>query len=391
MKSMLKAIAAALCVALIGAVPAHVQTSDYWGGYAGTKSVPANVAARALTWAETDNIGSAQLAPLGVKTFLYSNPNRVLPRQAILYAPDPDDPRYAKTCSGAPARGEAAYAGILLTNPRSKALLAAWRRSNDAHSIGANFYAIFADEAVGAKLAQDVPCNYDLDDWIAAEAQLFRAIGKPIIYNALNDFRNQDVAPEISLNAAAIGGMMEECYATLREDHRVNGWRWIATENTEIRMAEANKYFFCYGRDLTPADQADDSRMYTYASFLLTYDPATTVLWEYYKTPSGGHVMPESQVVALDPVRKNVRSIADLHTLSGVYARAYRSCYIAGRPQGPCVAVVNPDDSPHAVGLRGYSRVLALHGSGIFDGGTVSLEAQTLSSLPPRGAVVAFR
>lgn len=194
------------------------------------------------------------------------------------------------------------------------------------------------------------------------------------------------------MNKAAVGGLMEECYAQLNPDHRINGWEWTATEQTEIRMAKDHKYFICYGRDLTAADQAYDGRMYTYASFLLTYDPNTTVLWEYYKSPSGAHVMPESQLVALDPVKHNVSDVEQLRTGEGVYTRAYRHCYIAGRSVGACMSVVNPDDSPHPVSLPGYRRTLVLQGSGVFDGGTVRIDnAAPPATIGPRGAIIAFR
>lgn len=383
-----RSFAVLLAVALLGAVPRHVQTADYWAGYAGTKNVPAGQAARALTWVETDVNGSQRIAPLGVKTILYTNPNREQPGDP-LYGTNEEE--YAHTCGGARARGEAQYRGLVLTNPRSRTLASMWRRTVDAHTGSAHFDAVFADEAVGTAYAQDDPCGFDFGGWIGAEIQLFRNLGYPVIYNGLNDFAGHGVAREIALNAGAIGGMMEECYAQLSADHRVGGWRWWATQQTEIAMARAGKYFFCYGRDLTPADRAYESRMYTYASFLLTYDPRTTVLWEYYKTPTGGHVMPESQLVALDPV-KRITQVAQLRTGAGSYVREYRKCYLAGRLVGACAAAVNPDANAHDLGLRGYRRTLVLQGSGIFDGGSVRVENRPPpEDLPPLGAVIAFK
>ncbi|HET9095601.1 MAG TPA: hypothetical protein VFN37_02980 [Candidatus Baltobacteraceae bacterium] len=388
MHSTRRVFAAFAALALLAAVPRHVQTADYWQGAAGTKNVPAQQAARALSWVETDVPGSQQISPLGVKTLLYTNPNRVMPGDP-LYGPDEDE--YAHTCGGARARGEARYRGLVLTNPRSRTLASMWRRSVDAHTHEAHFDAVFADEAVGTSYAQDNPCNYDFDDWIRAETQLFRGLGYPVIYNGLNHFDNHGIAKEIALNKSAAGGMMEECYAQLDADHRVGGWQWWATEETELDMARDSKYFFCYGRDLTPADQAHDGRMYTYASFLLTYDPRTTVLWEYYKTPSGGHVMPESQLVALDPV-KRVTRVAQLRAPGGAYVREYRKCYLGGRFVGACAAAVNPDTAAHDLRLPGYNRTLTLQGSGIFDGGTVRITAaRPPEDLQPLGAAIVFK
>lgn len=379
---------AGLCaLPLLAAVPAHVQTADYWGGYAGTKVVPAQVAARALSWVETGNDGASRIRPFGVKTIAYSNPNRLQPSDAMYRD---DDSMFAHTCGGQRARGEQSYNGLVLTNPRSAVLAAQWRKLIDRGS--GLFSAVFADEAVGAAYAADVPCGYDLDDWLRAENQLFSRSQTPIIYNGLNLFAGHNVSKTIVLNQSAIGGMMEECYAQLKPDHRVGGWMWNATEQTELRMAHDGKYFFCYGRDLTPADQAYDSRMYTYASFLLTYDPATSVLWEYYKTPTGGHVMPESRLVAWNPVKRNVASIEQLRAPEGLYMRAYAQCYISSKPVGACVAVVNPDDDSHTLALPGYRRTLALQGSGVFDGGSISIRnVPPPGTVGPRGALIAFR
>jgi len=380
-----------LFVLLLGAAPPHVQTADYWAGYGGTKAVPAAVAAQALSWVETDPIGLSQIAPLGVKTIQYTDPNRAIPGQPMFPT---DEDAFAHTCSGERARGGGSqYRGQLLTNPHSKNLLRIWKDMVQRHNVRGTFTAVFSDNAVGAANAEDQPCGYNFDDWLRAESDLQRALGQPVIYNGLEDFYNQGVAREIVLNATALGGMMENCYSQLRPEHRVNGWKWTATEETEIRMAEAGKYFFCYGNDRTPADQAYDARLYTFASFLLTYDPRTTVLWEYYGTPSRGHVMPESRVVAFDPVVPDVSSIDQLRTPGGAYARAYKHCYIGGRSVGPCAAAVNPDpDAAHDANLRGYNHTLSLVGSGVFDGGTIQINgAAPPSALAPLQGIVAFK
>ena len=127
-------IALTCSTVLLGAAPAHVQTADYWKGYAGTKNVPASQAAKALTWVETDDKGAAEIAPLGVRTILYSNPNRVLPNNRLMYT-DEDD-QYAHTCSGSRARGEPQYAGLLMTDPKSQTLTKNWKRYVAAHQRG---------------------------------------------------------------------------------------------------------------------------------------------------------------------------------------------------------------------------------------------------------------
>ena len=373
--------------ALIGAAPAHVQTADYWGGYAGTHKVPALTASRALTWAETNPKDSLTLSRLGVQPILYSNPNRLEPGDTMYLDADAI---YAHTCDGARVT---THDAVHLTNPDAPPLVNDWKSYVRSHIADGKYAAVLEDEAVGTAYSAQQPCGYTLPKWIASETRLQRELGFPVIYNALSDMPSHSIAAEIALNSTAIGGMMEQCYAQSAPDTRSSGWRWAATENTELQMARAKKYFFCYGNDLTPADQAQDSRRFVYASFLLTYDPSSSVLWEYYGTPSGGHVMPESQLVALDPLVKTVRSVDDLRTPGGIYTREYRRCFIAGRPAGACIVAVNPDPvSSHDLNLSGWRRLLQIEGSGVFDGGRIgSRPAPMPTELGPLQAEIAFR
>ncbi len=373
---------------LLAAVPTHVQTADYYAGYAGTKAVPPQQAAQWLTWGETDTAGARQLAPYHVKTILYTNPYRIIPGEPMYTA---DESTFAHDCGGNRIQTVEGHANQFLMNPESAQMRKLWTDYVAEHVREAHFDAIFSDDAAGDAYVSALPCGYQVKDWLDAMVTAQRQVGVPVIYNALSDYQNRGVSKEIALNASAFGGMMEECYSQLRPDTRATGWRWYVAEQTELRMAAAGKHFFCYGRDLTPADSAIDSRLYTYASFLLTYDLATSVLWEYYQTPTRGHVMPETQLVALDPVRR-IHSVAELRVPGGLYIREYRRCYVSGKFFGACVAAVNPDDDTRAFLLRGYSRTLALHGSGVFDGGTVSVDgAPPPATLGPRSAVIAFR
>jgi hypothetical protein len=381
---------AALVAAVLftmGAVPRHVLTGAYFGGYNGTHKVSPQRAASVLSLAEVAPADSGVMSALGVKTMLYSDPSREQPG-------DPMWPRdenvFAHDCSGAHVSTGSHYAGQVLTDPSSPALRDMWRTYVARREEGGHYDFIFDDDAVGAKYLANPPCGYSFDRWLEAHKALVRALDAKVIYNGLNDFNGHGTAAEMRLNSVAAGGMMEECYAQLAPDHRVGGWQWWATEETELRMAQQHKYFICYGRDLSPADQSYDSRLYTFASFLLTYDINTSVLWEYYKTPSDLQVMPESRIVALHPV-KSIRRVADLRSKEGVFVRAYRDCFIDGERVGACAAAVNPDDDAHPLHLSGFRRTLQLQGAGILDGGRVRITGQRPpASLGPRGAVIAF-
>jgi hypothetical protein len=367
-------------------VPKHVQTSDYFNA---TTRAPAPIAAAWLTWAETDIKESLALRPLGVKTMLYTDPNRAMSgRQQPEYTSN--ESTFAHDCSGARIE-TTTRPGQYLMDPESPALLAVWKYHADRYGKAGKFDAIFEDDANGLRYVTALPCHYNAQDWLAAIIAMQRDLGWPIIYNALSNFSDRSVSPSIALNATAIGGMMEECYAPATSQPKSPFPHWVVTEETELQMAAAHKLFFCYGNDISPAAASIDNRLYVYASFLLTYDLSSSVLWEYYEGPTYVHIMPEAELVALQPSR-SVQSVKDLLAPSGVYTRAYGACYLAGRSVGPCVAAVNPDATPHALDLPGYHHTLALSGGGVLYGGSVSVDGPAPpAQLSALSALIAFR
>jgi hypothetical protein len=363
----------------------HLQTSDHFAGYAGTRTVPASVAALWLTWAETDIPGSQLLRRYGVKTMLYTDPNRAMRGDADFTS---DESAFAHDCMG--QRIMAHMRGQYLMDPHSQALLATWKSHVTRYTAEGHFDAVFEDDADTVAYANAQPCNFEPQDWLHATIAMQRALGYPIIYNGLSNFSDRSVSISIGLNETAIGGLMEECYSTASPPFKTSGDRWLVAEATELQMVAERKLFFCYDNDTTDAAHAIDRRLYVLGSFLLSYDPGLSVLWEYYQGPSHFHVMPEVQLVPLRP-QLEPRSIDDLRTPSGVYVRAYGDCYLAGRSQGPCTVAVNPDSSPHPLYLRGLHRTLQLSGGGILDGGAVRISATAPpSSLAAFSAIVAF-
>jgi Hypothetical glycosyl hydrolase family 15 len=378
------AIAATLC--LVAVVPSHVQTSDYFGGYSGTHLVAANVAARWLTWASTNVNDSPTLRALGVKTMMYTDPNRAMSGQAEFTA---GESAFAHDCSG--ARISARRVGQYLMNPSSPALRAAWKAHVVRYMAAGHFDAVFEDDAANLAYLSGQPCNASQSDWTQATIALQQYLGYPVIYNGLSNFSGQTVSPAIALNATAIGGMMEQCYGVSARQPKSPGTHWIVTENTELAMTRARKLFFCLNNDTSDAGTSTDARLYVYASFLLSYDPAYSVLWELYKGPSQFHVMPETQLVALRP-RSALASISDALTASGVYQREYAACYLAARNQGPCVIAVNPDTTAHPLSLSSYHRSLTLTGGSVVDGGTALIGGTPPpAQLAPLSAIIAFQ
>jgi hypothetical protein len=144
-------------------------------------------------------------------------------------------------------------------------------------------------------------------------------------------------------------------------------------------------------RNLNSASGQTDARLYALASFLLTYDPSTSVLWEQFATPSGFHVEPESQLVVLDPLTATPSSVGSLQQAGGAYGRQYGQCYLAGNFVGPCAVVVNPTSSTLAFPFPQYAHTLVLSGGGILDGGTVAANGPAPpQSLAPEEAAIVF-
>jgi hypothetical protein len=371
---------------LLAATPAHLQTGDHFAGYAGTKTVPAPVAARWLTWAETDIPGSVLVRRYGIKTMLYTDPNRSMRGDQEFSS---NESTFAHDCAG--DRIQAQRAGQYLMDPHSSALLALWKGHVSRYNAEGHFDAVFEDDANTIGYVLGRPCNFDATDWLQATVTMQRALGYPIIYNGLSNFTDRSVSISIGLNQTAIGGMMEQCYGASKTQPKTSGDQWYVAEATELRMIADRKLFFCYDNDTTDAAAAVDSRLYVLASFLLSYDPSLSVLWEYFEGPSRLHVMPEVQFVPLQPV-STPRSVDDLKTASGIYQRKYGACYLASRAVGPCVIAVNSDGAAHSLDLSGYRRTLQISGSGVVDGGTVRIGTTAPpSQLSALSAVIAFR
>jgi len=224
---------AVFATALLGAVPTHVPTSDYWAGYAGTKAVPADVASRWLTWAETNGDGSKQIRPLGVKTILYTDPNRQIERHDTMWSND--ESTLAHDCSG--NRLEAHRKGQFLMDIRSPKMIQLWRHAADVRWRMGSYDAILNDDAGGFYYLSGTPCGLSQDDWFNAVIDAQRQVGYPVIYNALQLVHDPGVPNAIKLNATAIGGMMEQCYAASGKIPKQGDWKWHSAEDTELQMA----------------------------------------------------------------------------------------------------------------------------------------------------------
>lgn len=227
-----------------------------------------------------------------------------------------------------------------------------------------------------------LPCSYSDSAWITAEIGLSQAPSVPVIVNALSALNGHLPSVNIALlnGSNTIGANMEDCYST-NSQPKEDGWLWLAVENTELQVAAKGKLFECMLNNNNSASSQLDARLFAYASFLLTYNPSTSVYRTMLHTSSGLHVMPETELVPLQPVASAPYSVTGLEKTAHIYARQYNACYLRGTLVGSCAVVVNTDRYyAHPFPYTQYHHTFVISGGGVLDGGTVS----TAGAAPPK-------
>jgi hypothetical protein len=375
----------------------HVLTADYLGTPDGTSSIAWSAAAPYLTWAQTGTQDASAIAAAGIKTMYYVDPNRTNLGDALY---DVSSSAFAVTCSG--ERVYDTWDGVTewVMNPASSALRTSFANYVADLKAEAPFTAAFEDTA-GALSPYEVydpfkpslPCDYSDSAWIAATVGMNQSVGLPIVINGLGDLNGHDPSINIAaLNGSnTIGGNFEGCYSST-DQPKAGTWFWAAVENSELQVEAMGKLFECILEDQVAASGATDARLYDYASFLLTYNPATSVYRTEFTTPSGLHVMPETLLVPTDPTVAAPSSVSGLLTSGGTYARQFGECYLKGVSAGPCAVVVNSDVVSHPFPFTTYHHTLVISGNGVLDGGAVSTDGPAPpSSVPSMEAAIVFQ
>jgi hypothetical protein len=373
-------------------VPAHVLTGAYVAGYRGTAVEPARLAPY-LSWAANPAPQrAAAVKAAGLRIYAYTDPNRKYPCPGCSfgYSTALADRRIAaRDCAGTPIR---VSNGGILVDPRAPQARALFR-AEIAHVTGgaARWDAVFEDDTDDVLYTRNgLPCGYDAASWRAASREETAQANIPVIFNGLSIGK-----PELGLLEVpnVIGGMYEGCYTHAAGEFGTAGdaavpfATWLQTQEIELAAARRGKLFWCYARAVSP-----EFRAFEFASFMLAYDPATSLLQEDHPTPSGFPVFPETQLVALDPVGAP-RDAAALRSEGGAYVREYRACYRAGIPFGACAFAVNPTGSTQRwLSANRYRKTARFRGGGVLEGGTVSFDGPPPSpTLSPGAAVIALR
>lgn len=396
------------------AVPTHVQTSIQDLCYAAAcwhrsqAAVPLASVATMVTWAFADARIASEARRAGIRTIAYLDPSiQYDPRRDVAPLVSGDETTYLRACDGSRARvrlGDLDGYFMDLGSPGYRTLLARYV----AREVRPQYDALFADDVFAATdtFAEVIaaPCAHSFTAERDATFGAWKTAGIPIVFNGLglapDDGRVSEHAVAALDGPNVIGGMYEMCLTAFDEhtDHTLGHRRvdaaWRSVQNSHLAAIAHGKAFFCFAE--SPLDGASRAgigdRTYTYASFLIAYEPRYSVLQEALRSaPSGVPVYPETALVALAPLKT---ATGDIDTLrrGGAYAREFARCYLAGMPIGPCAAVVNSSGTNTVPWpLAGYRAALALTGGSIPDGGRLRFAAAVPAALPPATAAIVIR
>jgi len=223
----------------------------------------------------------------------------------------------------------------------------------------------------------------------------------PYIVNGLvaTKVANEQYKLAILKGSQVVGAEYELCYGG---NHWSPSWPkdwvadtlvhpvWTVAEYAEVHTIAAHKQFWCLQRMTGDGASYIPARLYTYASFLLTYDPSYGMYETELSTPSNLRVFPEQTVVPMHPVT-TASDVSGYLQPGGEYAREFYFCYIGGKFIGECEIVVNPSATATTPVPSGWKSHLVLTGDGVLDGGKATVVPGVPSSLGKTTAAILFR
>lgn len=398
---------------------AHVFTGQH------TQTPTPALVAPYLSWiyAKSDQLGAMQR--VGIQTVYYTNPIQPICSALSGATCVTGDYGYndlntggayndvaAKDCSGNLVRGTYTSGGRALpvlfldpTKPRASAYLQNVMEQARAYLTYANGFPwaateLFVDNFSASLYAPSAtPCGYNASTWLAADtAALGATTDGPYQVNSLggSTFDAPTMQAKLSTLAPAnvASGDFEQCYGGNSPQNIVAQvgatFEWRTPEYMEINTIAAGKTFWCYVRLAGDGSAYVAWRLYTYASFLLSYDPHHAVIEESLSGGASGlNVFPEWLLVPMNP-SVTASDVSGYLQPSGVYWRTFAACYQSAAPVGPCAVAVNPSRTATVALPAGYTRALALSGGGVSDGGTATIMAPAPTSLAPASAAIVF-
>lgn len=248
-------------------------------------------------------------------------------------------------------------------------------------ALGSNLYDGFS--APGTEIRNDRA-------YLAGESAMLEAAGKPVIINGGDPAGWGPAYDGAFLRLPYVmGQQFEGCFN--------NAGNYLYTEVDDKFRREENGLLAVIARHklavcFATGDPSPAHRLYAYAAFLLTYDPAYSVYEMNVPLADGIALDPETQLVPFQPA-KTATAIDQLRAGS-VYVREFRVCAIDGVPIGGCAAVVNADSKNAALvpALAGrYTQHVALDPQSFYHGGRTRVVGGAPHSLAPASAAILVR
>jgi hypothetical protein len=362
----------------------------YLLGYKGSTVSP-SVAAPYLTWAANPSESNlAQVKAAKLKAYVYTDGvvQYPCPGCSHLWTPLQAQSQYvARDCAGEVLQNGAGEI-VDVTKSGWHALWVGEVENEYAKVAPSSWDAVFADDSAAPHFEGFVPCGTTASTFTAAIYKMLAATRRPVIFNGLSVSAKQPEERTLYAVPNVIGGMRETCYSgssafgfardfvvtTEQHFYGAPNDEWTQTEDDQLYAARLGKLFVCLSNAADQGASATGARTYVYASFLLTYDPRTSILFEEFAPtrPGGLTVYPETGLVPTHPDRSQPMEVASL-ARGGVYVREYDSCFYRGSYVGRCAAVVNPGSASQTYPLGSkYQHTLVLSGGGVLEGGVAS-------------------
>jgi len=392
----------------------HVMTGDYLT----QESDLSNLSKYApyLTYAYAPTNYLATLRKMGVRTLFYTNPLQPIcttfkastcirgDKVAFNYLRSEYKAAASRNCRGRLIHGSYRDYPVLQLNVNASSataylqavmdhLRAYVAAENGGDVNAASLY--FVDNAVANVYGTtSTECNQEPQQWEAQIATDFRGItGGPFAINGLGASSVAGVQQRLeAIRSPNVTMVLEEnCYGGHGWNSEQPGnfvadttghYTWLASEYGEIRSIAMHKTFWCLNRLLGMGYRYPAWRLYTYASFLLSYEPHHAVYELDLATSSHLKVFPEMLFVPEEPAY-TANEVSGYLQSSGVYLRRFRYCYYRGAYKGPCAVAVNPSPNATLQTPRGYTRHVELKGGGVLDGGTLTLVKRVPHSMSP--------
>jgi hypothetical protein len=266
------------------------------------------------------------------------------------------------------------------------------RLTANAKATGAYDY-IFLDDT-GADIkghvypSNDAPAELKSDsDLVSSVESLISKSALPVIFNGLSNVDKTlgHASLGVQYLSVAAGGLAEGCFANTARLKL--GLPWSSDAESLLATTARHKLAFCGVG--SQKGKEPESRLYGYASWLMTYDSTYSVIRENIHTPSRVEIFPEESFVPTRPL-STATDIDDLRQSSGVYERQFAACYYYGNLVGSCATIVNPSGVSAPV-PDGYTKRLVLIGDGLFEGGSMQFQSPAPTTLDSGSAAILVR